>query len=274
VITESLRRIYQRGVPSAVRQRIRKTAREIPIRVRDFPSDLRERFSPGVVPLPPARLRGRVGIDSSRAHFIDVGRRAADDIVAALRAVDSPDAYPRWLDFGCGAGRVARHLIRHDFIRRITGIDVDTSAIRWSSRHLRDEYRVINAIPPTALADGAFDIVCAVSVFTHFDEETQFAWLSELRRLLRPGGLLIASTQGPHLTPNRPDLSMRDHEQLRDRGFVFRAGIGPFNEDTAFHSRGYLEHEWSTAFELIAFKPSGLVDYLDLSVWRRGATPA
>ena len=153
----------------------------------------------------------------------------------------------------------------------MTGIDVDASAIRWSSRHLRDEYRVVSATPPTALADGAFDVVCAVSVFTHFDEETQYAWLSELRRLLRPGGLLIASTQGPHLTPNRPDLAVRDHEQLRDRGFVFREGFGPFNEDTAFHSREYLEREWSTDLELIAFQPSGLVEYLDLSVWRRRA---
>lgn len=269
MITERVKRIYRRLVPSALRQRIRKTAREIPIRMRDLPADLRERLSPRVVPLPPARLRGSVGIDSSRAHFLDVGRRAADDIVSLLRSEATLDSYPRWLDFGCGAGRIARHLVQQDSIRHMTGIDVDASAIRWAREWLRGEYRVVSDTPPTPFAEGTFDVAFAVSVFTHFDAQKQRAWLSELRRLLRPGGLLIASTQGPHLTYNRPDLTVNDYEQLRERGFVFRAGIGPFNEDSAFHSREYLEREWSTDFQLITFRPAGLVDYLDLSLWRR-----
>ncbi len=267
---ERLRGFYQRRVPSALRQRLRKAAKEIPIRLRDLPADLRELLDPRIVPLPPARLRGRVGINSSRTHFLEVGSRAADDIVTFLAGLDL-NAYPRWLDFGCGAGRVARHLVQREFVRRMTGIDIDRAAIRWSARHLPGEYTRIRSTPPTFLGPGTFDAICAVSVFTHFDEATQNAWLAELRRLLRPGGIFIASTQAPDLTFNRPDLTLHDHQHLQERGFVFRIGIGPFNEDSAFHSAAYLRREWSRYFDLLTFKPAGLVEYLDLSLWRRPA---
>lgn len=266
---EWLRRLYRRRVASTVRQRVRRVVGEIPIRIRDLPSDLREKFNPAETPLPPPRLRARVGKDSSRAHYLDVGRRAAADILSILGSAGAPADYPRWLDFGCGSGRVARHLVGCESIKRLTGIDVDVAAIRWSAGHLDGDYAVVDRDPPTNFPDGAFDLACAVSVFTHFDREQQLTWLAELRRLLRPGGLLIASTHNPALTFSRPDMTVSDHEQLRDHGFVFRAGIGPFNEDSAFHSKAYLEREWSRWFDLVSFVPFGLGGYLDLSVWRR-----
>ena len=124
-------------------------------------------------------------------------------------------------------------------------------------------------MPPSQFADASFDIACAVSVFTHFDESTQNAWLAELHRLIRPGGLLVASTHAADLTFSRPDLTADDYARLHDRGFVFREGIGPFNEDSAFHTLDYLQREWSRFFDLVSFVPFGLVRYLDLSVWRR-----
>ena len=247
-----MRRVYRRSVPSPVRQRVRRVIREIPIRMRDLPGDLVRRD------VPPARLRARVGATSSRAEFLDVGRRAAAEILAAA----GRDGH--WLDFGCGCGRVARHLT----VEQLTGVDVDRNAVRWCARHLRGEFVAIGPMPPAPFAAASFDVVCAVSVFTHFDEAAQDAWLAELQRLLRPGGLLVASTHGADLAFSRPDLTAEDHGRLRERGFVFRKGIGPFNEDSAFHTRDYLEREWSRRFEPVSFVPFGLTGYLDLSVWR------
>jgi SAM-dependent methyltransferase len=262
--------LYRRVTPPHIRHRLRVLRRETPIRFRDFPADLNERFRGSAMPLPPASLRGRVGIDSSRAHFDAIGRRVADDVLSvfptlALRIED----YPRWLDFGCGAGRAARHLATQASIQWLAGVDVDEPAIRWASRRLRNEYVAIAPSPPTHYAEASFDVIYAISVFTHFDEPQQNAWLKELRRLLRPGGLLIATTHGAHLTVNRPDMTPAQHEQLRDRGFVFQGGFGAFNDDSAFHTREYMEREWTGDFELLLFQPAGLADYLDLSVWRR-----
>jgi len=260
-------RHLRRFVPVPVRRRIRIARREVPVRLRDLPADL---WGPR---LPPPDLRGRVGIDSSRAHFLDVGRRVADELWSAFASIGTLSDHPRWLDFGCGAGRVARFLEERESIR-VTGIDIDRDAIRWASRHLRGRYEAVDPNPPTHLPDAAFDVAVAVSVFTHLDEPAQFAWLAELHRLLRPGGLLLGSTMAPRLMQNRPDLTPEDHRRLQERGFVFRAGAGSFNEESAFHSHEYLEREWGRTFDLLAFRPAGLNGHLDLAVWRRREGPA
>jgi SAM-dependent methyltransferase len=262
----SLRSIYRRAVPERVRRTLRIALREVPIRVRDSAADLRDRFAN--MPLPPARLRSRVGTDSSRAHFLAVGAQAARDIVSIVQ-----NAEGRWLDFGCGSGRVARHILALPGVT-MSGVDVDAPAVRWCARHLPGDFRVIDNDPPLPFDAASFDVVCAVSVFTHFDEPTQFRWLAELRRVLRDGGVLVASTHPPDLTYNRPDLSRADHEQLNARGFAFIRGSGAFNDDSAFHSMAYLAREWPRAgFELVEHRPAGLNGYQDLSLWRAVARP-
>jgi cyclopropane fatty-acyl-phospholipid synthase-like methyltransferase len=44
--------------------------------------------------------------------------------------------------------------------------------------------------------DGYFDLVYAISVFTHITHEWS-AWLLELHRILKPEGLLLATFCGP-----------------------------------------------------------------------------
>lgn len=270
MLNDRVRRLYRRIVPMRVRHGLRVAAREAPLRIRDLPADLRERFQGSGMPLPPASLRGAVGIDSSRAHFDAIGKTVAADVVSVFDtlALNIAD-YPRWLDFGCGAGRAARHLATRSDIGKLVGVDVDAKAIAWASRRLRDEYVVIAPTPPTPLEGESFDVVYAISVFTHFNEAAQFAWLGELRRLLRPGGLLIATTHGAHLTVNRPDMTPAQLEELEARGFAFQPGFGAFNDDSAFHTREYMEREWRPSFEPLLFQPRGLAGYLDLSVWRR-----
>jgi SAM-dependent methyltransferase len=265
-----LRIVYRRILPAVVRHWIRQTLSEIPIRLRDLPADLRERVMRERNPLPPARLRKRVAISSSRTEFLSVGERCRTDILAELarNGINLAD-YRRWLDFGCGAGRVARHLAND--VSSLTGIDIDEAAILWDRRNLSGQYFVCAPMPPAHFPDSSFDVIYAVSVFTHFDEPQAFAWLAEIRRLLRSGGLLIATTQPETLTYNRPDMSTEDHERLRDHGFVFRAGFGSFNDDTAFHAPDYLRREWSRYLDPVTFTRGGLANYLDLSIWRKSA---
>lgn len=255
-----------RQLPPSIRQQIRIAMREVPIRLRDLPHDLADHGNPAS--LPPARLRARVGINSARAHYIDIGERASADVMAAFeRTGATTRTHPSWLDFGCGAGRLARVITT--LVPTVTGIDVHAEAVAWCRKHLKGDYRVAPSLPPTDLAATSIDVVYVISVFTHFDERQQFAWLEELHRILRPGGILIATTHSPTLTYNRPDLTTENHEELNATGFTARKGIGPFNEDSAFHSRAYLEREWTRYLTLEEFVPAGLTDYLDLHTWRR-----
>jgi SAM-dependent methyltransferase len=50
--------------------------------------------------------------------------------------------------------------------------------------------------PPLPYPNESFDLITALSVFTHLPEPLQLPWISELRRVLRPGGLLALSVHG------------------------------------------------------------------------------
>ncbi len=98
----------------------------------------------------------------------------------------------------------------------------------------------------SSFPDASFDVVLAISIFTHFTEEEQFAWLAEIRRLLRPGGLLVATTLSPEFAPACPGLTSAELASLSERGFLaVDHGASTFNEKSTFHARAYLEREWS-----------------------------
>jgi SAM-dependent methyltransferase len=50
--------------------------------------------------------------------------------------------------------------------------------------------------PPTTLGSDSFELIYLNSVFSHLPEEMHWALLKEFRRLLVPGGMLIATTWG------------------------------------------------------------------------------
>jgi len=257
-------------VRATVPFRIRRVVHEVraqPFKIRDLAPDLVDRLRvAGPPPLPPAALRGRVSWTTSRREFRRVGREDAADVEAAFFRARRPDEdYRRWLDFGCGCGRMSRHLAAAG--RILTGVDVDRPAVSWAARRLRGRFFAIGEDPPVALAPASFDVVVAVSVFTHLAEDPQRDWREELHRLLRPGGLFVATTLPPHLVSMVPNLSPAQSDELDRRGFLYAPGPGPFNQNAAFHSRAFLEETWQPLFRLVDFRPAGMTGFQDLSVW-------
>src|SRR5690349_12107770 len=92
--------------------------------------------------LPPARLRIRVAGTPDADWFLSSGRVAADTIAGALRRAGSGlEAAASVLDFGCGCGRVLRHLGR--IPGALHGCDANPELVHWCSEHLPfGEYRV------------------------------------------------------------------------------------------------------------------------------------
>jgi SAM-dependent methyltransferase len=117
------------------------------------------------------------------------------------------------LDFGCGWGRIIRFFIKDLEPSKLWGVDpvekmieLCTSGNRWCN------FRTINARPPGPFHDNTFDLIYSFSVFSHLSQEMHKSLLAELTRILKPGGLLIATTR--HRTfiefcdtlRNRPDI--------------------------------------------------------------------
>ncbi|MDB6169056.1 MAG: hypothetical protein JWM88_1920 [Verrucomicrobia bacterium] len=222
--------------------------------------------------LPPAALQIRqVGSEWGRNFYLS-GGIMFDQITAAFEEHGLPLANAaRVLDFGCGCGRVLKHFDRFPHQGEIWGCDIDPESIAWNRTHLAGVARFdCNAsLPPMAFPDGFFDAIYSVSVFTHLPEDMQFRWLEELRRILRPGGLLLASLHGARYWEVDPGVK----QEVLERGFAYRRGEAtkglPDFYMCSFHSEAYVRRAWGKYFDFEELKPSHLYGAHDSAILRR-----
>jgi ubiquinone/menaquinone biosynthesis C-methylase UbiE len=97
----------------------------------------------------------------------------------------------RALDLGCGAGDFTAALARAG--GEAVGVDVAEAALeRARSRHPEVEFRLVPFDGPLPFEDGSFDLVWSSEVIEHVADTAR--WLSEVRRVLVPGGRLLLTT--------------------------------------------------------------------------------
>lgn len=221
-------------------------------------------------PIPPRELLANIQLTPYAKEYLEIGRLSAASILSAAATAGLPHDRPiSVLDFGCGSGRTLRHLGETKW--QLSGCDIDEEAIAWSKRALPSlDLRATAAAPPLPYADETFDLVYAVSVFTHFGRSEQLAWRDELQRILAPGGLAILSTMGPSVIENFPaHATFEAKERLATAGFVYREGDGAFNSNAAFHTPAGLVRLFSPALSLVFWNERGLDGFQDLSVLRK-----
>jgi len=113
----------------------------------------------------------------------------------AMLALAGDVAGRRILDAGCGSGPLSAALRDRGAV--VTGIDASAGMLALARRRLGDDValHVVDLSDHLPFPDGAFDDVVA-SLVLHYLQD----WgptLAELRRVLRPGGRLIASVDHP-----------------------------------------------------------------------------
>jgi SAM-dependent methyltransferase len=103
------------------------------------------------------------------------------------------------LDFGCGSARLLR-LYRYIEGVRLVGSDANPECIDWCKGNVPGcEFYVNQLAPPLPFATGKdFDLIVSLSVFTHIPLDQQVVWLEEMKRVLRPGGLLLCTVVGTY----------------------------------------------------------------------------
>jgi SAM-dependent methyltransferase len=158
------------------------------------------------LPLPPHALASRVyavnGGDDPDAAYLELGAQTKRQIVGLL-----PDGWSfegkRVLDFGSGAGRTLRHFADEAETAEFWGCDIDAPSIEWMQKSLCPPFhaRQTISVPPLALEHGSFDLIYAVSVFTHLTDHST-RWL--LERTLTPHGLLSLSLDTLRKNPDGP----------------------------------------------------------------------
>lgn len=228
------------------------------------------------VPLPDREQRKRVdghGIEAifniggySNAKKLDaVARHFAGRGLAEIGPV---------LDWGCGCGRVARFLVREGV--DLHGADIDADNVAWCREHVGTNFVAISPDPPTPFADDFFGAIYGLSVFTHLTRDYEQAWLAELRRITRPGGIIMMSVHGGLIAARS---GMMEH--IASSGFADGfADIGRNSDIDAvtkgstyyrnvFHQSDYIAKVWGRYFEILSIE-EGVIDNLqDLVVGRK-----
>ncbi|HEX4459998.1 MAG TPA: methyltransferase domain-containing protein [Polyangia bacterium] len=124
-------------------------------------------------------------------------------------------ARARILDLGCGTGGAALAIARHG---RGFAVDREPGSFALSMDRPYTDRVVASASAPLPFADGTFDVVCALDILEHLDDDAAAA--RELYRVCKPGGTVIV------FVPAFPIL-------------------WGYNDDYSHHKRRYIKRELS-----------------------------
>lgn len=207
------------------------------------------------IPMPPLYLITLVTGSPDWRWFLKTGEELAPLLDQYASAAGVPFAQAkRILDFGCGCGRVLRHLPGRTQAE-LHGVDYNPGLVRWCARHLPGRFKRNQLQPPLSFPDDHFDVTYLLSVFTHMRRQTQELWLEELCRVTRPGGVVLISFHDethPYLA-DRPDIrALLEENQF----YVFRDQFEGSNRMATFETAAEMRRLASAAFEVVQIIPS------------------
>jgi SAM-dependent methyltransferase len=200
-------------------------------------------------PLPPDVLRLLVAGTDDADWFVSAGQLAAQSLLELLAKHGvGLDATRRVLDFGCGCGRVLRHL--GHLAADLYGCDSNPVAVEWCAEHLQFARVATNALETPLDHDAeTFDVIYALSVLTHLPPHLQAHWMRELRRVLKPGGVLVLSLHGDSTVHN---LTRAERADYRAGRLVVRGGdLAGTNHCAVFHPPAFVRGDFSYGFEVL-----------------------
>ena len=140
------------------------------------------------------------------------------------------------LDLGCGTGALFQQVARQ--ADSPFGIDFSEVAVTRSRERVSDSGLALASVIDLPFRDSVFDTLIASEVLEHLPDDCRA--LSEWRRVLKPGGRLIATVPAhPHLWGAHDELC---HHQRRYRKSELQAKLSTagFHLERISHTFSYL----------------------------------
>ncbi|MBS7536745.1 methyltransferase domain-containing protein [Ancylobacter sonchi] len=235
-----------------------------------------------LAPFPPVNLMHNTSGLMRERDFASHGI----DLVCALAKLSprAPSKFGDLLDFGVGAGRLARMFYGYSY--RYVGVDIDDRHIDWISKNLLyvETYKTIpfGALP---FKKQSFDTIVSISVFSHLSEADHIGYLEELSRLLRHGGRAFISIHGARaldraleeknifdlLSISRRDLERSRHVFEFGSGYNFIKQGGHLTTESypygiTFISEDYIRSIWAQWFDIVKIERGAIHDFQDIVV--------
>jgi 2-polyprenyl-3-methyl-5-hydroxy-6-metoxy-1,4-benzoquinol methylase len=112
------------------------------------------------------------------------------------------------LELGCGEGRGIDIILKES--KSFTAIDKIKDVIEKLSLKYRDSSFISSNFPPISeIEDNSFDTVISFQVIEHVKDDSQY--ISEIERILRPGGVALITTPNIKMTLTRNPWHVREY---------------------------------------------------------------
>lgn len=141
----------------------------------------------------------RLGYDAIAGVYLSTRAVLGEDTRLLADLMQRLPDGARVLDAGCGAGVPVARLLSTRF--NVTGVDISPAQIALAREHVPNARFICQDITTLDATDGSFDAICSFYTIIHIPREEHAALLRSFRRMLVPGGFLLASlgaNDNPH----------------------------------------------------------------------------
>jgi SAM-dependent methyltransferase len=211
-------------------------------------------------PAPEADLYARAGIDDVAEFYREkfVSNAVLDpQYFKPLDRFDLRFARTMWvydnvrrnstlLDLGCGAGMLA--LLKRKGVT-LAGVDLSEECVAAARRNGYDEtFR--SELQTLPFADASFDYVVSLDVIGHIPAQLKDAVLTEIKRVLRPGGVTVHGIECTDRAARRRYDEMSPEELRRFIGIDGHVGLEEEDEHAARFRKFFGHVAWKPRYSV------------------------
>jgi SAM-dependent methyltransferase len=207
-----------------------------------------------------SRHRNCPTLESAVRRYFDSGAESAhkfDQIVRSHVGRKAAAGELTVLEFASGYGMVTRHMAELSIHARLVACDIHPQAVSFVRDRIHVEAIGSHPVPEDLHFPDGYDVVFALSFFSHIPDSTFRRWLAALFGAVNPGGILVFTTHGLLSMPLMGNIA------LNAGGFWFR----PSSEQADLDPADYGSTVSSPAYVMNQLAP---LEGAQLAEFRRG----
>lgn len=213
-------------------------------------------------------------VDSAVKYYFHDARKSATQLRDLLGELGFKQSGPHtMLEFASGYGCVTRHLPNLMPATRSVACDIHEQAIQFIRERLGADACLSCVNPDKFQPGGSYDVVFALSFFSHMPINSWSRWLAALYGVLNEGGALVFTTQGLH------SAKYFGNPEIDESGFWFLADSEQKDLDVATYGQtivteAFVQQELKklTGRGADLVRPGFWWEHQDLYVLRKPAT--